>query len=81
MSYDLAQFNIGIKNIAPGGIKSNYMNVMDAVENGDYSTLMGKMMEGFNDGTLMEFTEPELIAEVVYEAATDEKDLTLPRPK
>lgn len=79
MSYDLAQFNIGIKNVAPGGIKSNYMNVMDVVENGEYSTLMERMMGGFNDGTLMEFTEAELIAEVVYEAATDEKDqLTYP---
>jgi hypothetical protein len=40
---------------------------------------MQRMTEGFTDGTLMEFTEPELVAEVVYQAATDEKDqLTYP---
>jgi NAD(P)-dependent dehydrogenase (short-subunit alcohol dehydrogenase family) len=79
MSYDLAQFNIGIKNVAPGGIKSNYMNVMKVVESTGYETLMQRMMEGFTDGTLMEFTEPNLIADVVYQAATDDKDqLTYP---
>lgn len=39
-----------------------------------FITVRAKMNEGFTDGTLMEFTEPEQIAEVVYQAATDEKD-------
>lgn len=79
MSFDLARFNIGIKNVAPGGIKSNYMNVMKVSEDKDYDTLMAKLTEGFTDGTLMEFSESEVIAEVVFEAATDEKDqLTYP---
>ncbi len=79
LSYDLAVFNIGIKNVAPGGIKSNYMNVMKVVEDQSYSALMARMMEGFTDGTLMEFTEANLIADVVYEAATDGDDkLTYP---
>jgi NAD(P)-dependent dehydrogenase (short-subunit alcohol dehydrogenase family) len=79
MSYDLAVFNIGIKNVAPGGIKSNYMNVMKVVEDKVYNTLVQRMTAGFTDGTLMEFTEPELIAKVVYQAATDGKDqLTYP---
>lgn len=74
MSYDLAVFNIGIKNVAPGGIKSNYMNVMDVTEDEGYSALKQRMMEGFTDGTLMEFSETEVIADVVYRAATDGKD-------
>jgi NAD(P)-dependent dehydrogenase (short-subunit alcohol dehydrogenase family) len=74
MSYDLAQFNIGIKTVAPGGIKSNYMNVMTVTENKDYDTLMQKMNEGFTDGTLMEFSDAAVIADVVYEAATDQED-------
>lgn len=74
MSYDLAQFNIGIKTVAPGGIKSNYMNVMTVAADKAYDALMQKMTVGFTDGTLMEFSEPEVIAEVVYKAATDEKD-------
>jgi NAD(P)-dependent dehydrogenase (short-subunit alcohol dehydrogenase family) len=74
MSYDLSQFNIGIKTIAPGGIKSNYMNVMKVAEDKDYDALMQKLTEGFTDGTLMAFTDSADIAAVVYTAATDEKD-------
>jgi len=74
MSYDLAQFNIGIKTVAPGGIKSNYMNVMKVSEDKAYETLMQRMTEGFTDGTLMEFSEATVIAEVVYSAVTDGKD-------
>jgi len=74
ISYDLAQFNIGVKTVAPGGIKSNFMNVMEAVQDKAYDPLSKRLTELFSDGTLMEFTDPDLIAEVVYEAATDGKD-------
>jgi NAD(P)-dependent dehydrogenase (short-subunit alcohol dehydrogenase family) len=74
MSYDLAQFNIGIKTVAPGGIKSNYMNVMKVTSDKDYDGLMQRLTAGFTDGTLMEFTDSAVIAETVYEAATDTKD-------
>jgi NAD(P)-dependent dehydrogenase (short-subunit alcohol dehydrogenase family) len=79
MSYDLAQFGIGIKNVAPGGIKTEFTKGMQVTEDKAYEETMAKMMEGFQDGTLMEFTEAEVIAEVVYRAATDGKDqLTYP---
>lgn len=74
ISYDLAQFNIGIKTVAPGGIKSNYTNVMEVAHDEAYEHLLKKLTGLFADGTLMEFTEPEIIAGVVYEAATDGKD-------
>jgi len=79
LSYDLAQFNIGIKNVAPGGIKTEFTKAMQVTEDKAYEATLAKMMEGFQDGTLMEFTEAEQIAEVVYTAATDHKDqLTYP---
>ncbi|WP_158799075.1 SDR family oxidoreductase [Pedobacter sp. L105] len=79
MSYDLAQFGIGIKNVAPGGIKTEFTKAMQVTEDKAYAATMAKMMEGFQDGTLMEFTNPDVIAEVVYCAATDGKDqLTYP---
>lgn len=74
ISYDLAQFNIGIKTVAPGGIKSDFIKGMQAVVNQDYETLNKRLGELFADGTLITFTEAEKIAEVVYEAATDGKD-------
>jgi len=73
ISYELAQFNIGIKTIAPGGIKSNYMNVMQVAAHPDYDKLLNRMNAVFAEG-LMTFTEPEIIAETVYEAATDDRD-------
>jgi len=74
ISYDLAQFNIRIKSVAPGGIKSNFSHVMDVASDPAYDDLFKKLNTLFNDGSLIEFTEPEAIAEVVYEAATDGKD-------
>jgi len=74
ISYDLALFNIGIKTVAPGGIKSNFMNGMQVGVASEYETLQKRLGELFSDGTLIEFSEAEKIAEVVYEAATDEKD-------
>jgi NAD(P)-dependent dehydrogenase (short-subunit alcohol dehydrogenase family) len=73
MSYELAPFHIGIKTIAPGGIKSNYMNVMQVAGHKDYEPLLQKMTTVFSDG-LLTFTEPDVIAATVYAAATDEKD-------
>jgi NAD(P)-dependent dehydrogenase (short-subunit alcohol dehydrogenase family) len=74
ISYDLAQFNIGIKTVAPGGIKTNFISSMEVVVDDDYETLNTRLSELFADGTLMKFTEVEKIANVVYEAATDGKD-------
>lgn len=73
ISYELAEFNIRIKTVAPGGIKSKFMNAMQVSEQKDYEPLMNKMNQVFSDGMLL-FTEPEEIAETIYEAANDGKD-------
>lgn len=73
ISYELAQFNIGIKTIAPGGIDSNYRSVMEFATHEDYTPLLDKMSEVFSNG-LLEFTSPDHIAATVYEAATDGKN-------
>ena len=74
ISYDLALFNIGVKTVAPGGIKSDFMKGIVATADDDYEILNQRLGELFSDGTLIEFTESEKIAEVVFEAATDGKD-------
>lgn len=74
ISYDLAQFNVGIKTVAPGGIKSNFISAMQVATDPDYEALNKKLGELFADGTLIEFTEAKKIAEVVYQAATDGQD-------
>ncbi|TWV95065.1 SDR family oxidoreductase [Chitinophaga pinensis] len=78
MYFELSKFNIGIKNILPGGVRTDYVGrsmaygtktiaayqpVMDKVEK-----VMGNLMLPEN------LTPPEIIAETVFEAATDGKD-------
>lgn len=74
ISYDLALFNIGIKTVAPGGIKSNFINAMQAVESKGYEPINDHMNELIANGHLFSFSDVEDIAAVVYEAATDNKD-------
>ena len=74
ISYDLALFNIGIKTVAPGGIKSNFVNAAQFVVNEEYAMLNESMSELIKSEELFRFNEVEEIAEVVFEAATDGKD-------
>lgn len=73
MFYELAQYNIGIKTVAPGLIRSSFVSGVKAFEHSEYDAMFAKMMEVFMGGFL-EFSEPEEIAAVVFEAATDGKD-------
>lgn len=74
ISYDLALFNIGIKTVAPGGIKSNFVNAAQFVSGEEYGALNETMTKLIENGTLFQFNEVEEIAAVVFEAATDGKD-------
>lgn len=75
MSYDLAAFGVGFKTVSPGGIRTDFGGrSLEMAEHDAYIPLWNKMMEGFQDGSLVHFSEPEAIADVVYEAATDGKD-------
>jgi len=75
MNYDLDAFGIRFKTVAPGGIKTNFGGSSLVLEQHPaYQPLWDKMMEGFQNGSLIHFSEPEEIAAVIYEAATDGKD-------
>ena len=80
LSYELAPFNIDVKTIEPGGIKTDFWNrsfvMVDGVEGSPYEKEAGKALGGFlaprdpeNDNRAL----PEDVAAVVYEAATDGK--------
>jgi len=74
MGYETASFGIRFKTVAPGGIKTAFGTTsLDFIEHEAYLPLWTTMMEGFNSGKLIHFSEPEAIAAVVYEAATDDK--------
>lgn len=76
MSFELASHNIRIKTIAPGGIATDFMSrSLDVGQHEAYAPLFERLMAGFNNpDSPLQFSAPEVIADIVYEAATDGKD-------
>jgi NAD(P)-dependent dehydrogenase (short-subunit alcohol dehydrogenase family) len=72
LAFELAPFNISVKTISPGGIKSDFFGKAQMVEDKRYAEMFQKMLSLFSEG--LPGSAPEEIAEVVYEAATDGKE-------
>jgi NAD(P)-dependent dehydrogenase (short-subunit alcohol dehydrogenase family) len=72
LAFELRPFNISVKTISPGGIKSDFMGKAQMVEDKHYAEMFQKMLAMF--GGAVPGSKPEQIAEVVYEAATDGKE-------
>lgn len=72
LSFELGLFNIGVKTVEPGGIKTDFIGrSLDAASHPAYEEGLQKVFGLFVEENL---STPEQIAEVVYEAATDGKD-------
>lgn len=76
MDLELRKLGVGIKTIAPGGIKTDFASrSLDLAQHDAYKETFDKVAEIFRDPSRAEsYSTPEAIAEVVYEAATDGKD-------
>lgn len=71
MSYELGLHNIGIKTIAPGGIKTNFAgDALAVARHPAYEEGLEKLFKLMDPAN---FEPAEWIADVVYEAATDGK--------
>lgn len=74
MSFELGLHNIGIKTIAPGGIATDFIGrSLDRSSHPAYQEIEDKLFSTIDEMMQMASTA-EQIAEVVYEAATDNKD-------
>lgn len=74
MSFELSLFNIGIKTVAPGGIRTEFLGrSLDKSSLPAYQALEDGMFSNI-DTMMASASSAEQIAEVVYEAATDGKD-------
>lgn len=73
LSFELNKFGIDIKTVSPGGIKTDFISrSLDTGTKPEYQEMIDSMFS--NTESIMEgASEPETIAEVVYEAATDGK--------
>lgn len=76
LAFELKTFGIGVKTISPGGIATDFAGRSLALsQHPAYAGTMDKAMKAFTDpARVANYSTPEQIAEVVYEAATDGKD-------
>lgn len=74
LAYEMAAFGIKVKTVAPGGIDTDFSGrSLDLGRNKHYTAMEEKLFQQME--TMMpHFSKPEQIAEVVYQAATDDKD-------
>ncbi|MEM6967106.1 MAG: SDR family oxidoreductase [Bacteroidota bacterium] len=79
LHYELAPLGIKVKLIEPGGVATDFggrsMDYRHDESLTEYNEFVGKMMEQFEtmlDPTAM--SKPELVADIIYTAATDGKD-------
>lgn len=75
LSYELGQFGIQCKTVAPGGIKTDFAGrSLVMTEHPSYKSLVEKVLAAFMDPKQQaRGSSAEQIAEVVYQAATDGK--------
>ncbi|MDT0678776.1 SDR family oxidoreductase [Autumnicola musiva] len=70
LSIELSMFNIGVKTISPSGTNTNFSgSSLDLGSHVVYDETIQKTLGGFSSPST-----PEEIAEIIYEAATDNKD-------
>lgn len=72
LAFELKQFNVTVKTISPGSIKSDFMGKAQMVQDENYAGIFQKMLAMFDGSS--PGSEPEQIAQVVYEAASDGKE-------
>ena len=69
LSIELSMFGINVKTVSPDSTNTNLFRSADLVSHPVYDGAIKKMLGG-----IAASTPPEQIAEVIYEAATDNKD-------
>lgn len=80
MWYDLQQFGIKVKLIEPGGIKTDFsgrsLNIFDMKDFPEYKAYNENFIAKMRDPQrTAKYGTPEMVANVIYTAATDGKDI------
>lgn len=75
MAYELAQFGIQVKIIAPGGMQTDFaVRSMELGQHDAYEKLTAEVSKGYSAEKLSNYTKVENIAEIVFQSATDNKN-------
>lgn len=75
LAYEVAHLGIKVKTIAPGGIQTDFAGrSLDGSGHEAYKKLIDKVSEGYSEEKVSQFSTPESIAKVIYEATTDNEN-------
>ncbi len=74
MSYELNGFGIMIKTIVPAYMQTNFGNNAQMVSHQEYHEVFNQYIKAMRADSSAKRDTPESIAEIVYEAATDNKE-------
>ena len=75
LAHEVAQFGIGVKVIAPGGMQTDFAGrSLQSGMHPAYEQLVDKVSEGYSEEQISNYTRAEEVAKIVFDAATDKKD-------